>query len=219
MDDELIDLGPEQLLESGRLGRQVAMNRSDKPVFVDTQGKLCCRHGERAATIQEWIAKERLDPSFLRPTRCDCANVDGLLTDYRLQKAAFRPVEAPLPRAARLAKLYKLLGTMGAEEKVVNTRPQRKALTSAEGDVWVQPAGTLVCVHGNTVKPLAKIAKMAKITVEADQHRTSSFKRKAVVFCACLLKVPRRRGSVFAVASKAPPEWEAAAAAAEEEED
>ena len=179
-----VELGPERLLDSGRIGRQVAVNRSDNPVFVDSQGRLTCHHGERATSIQEWISKERADPSFKRPSMCDCGNIDGLLTDYGLEK---RDGTTALP-------LYKLLGALGAEQKVINTRPQRKTLTTREGEVWVQPAGTLVCAHGNTRKTLAKIAVGAAL------------KRKAVVLCDCTLKVPRRTGSVFAMPRTQTPE-------------
>jgi hypothetical protein len=52
-------LGPTVLLGSGRLGRQVAVSRSDRPVFIDTEGQVCCAHGERSATIQCWLNQER----------------------------------------------------------------------------------------------------------------------------------------------------------------
>jgi hypothetical protein len=61
------------------------MNRSDKTVFIDGQGKLVCHHGERAATIQEWIAKERTGTNYVRPSMCDCGNIDVLLTDYQIE--------------------------------------------------------------------------------------------------------------------------------------
>ena len=175
-----IVLGSEQLLDSGRTGRQVTVNYSDNPVFLDNQGKLVCHHGERAASIQEWISKERTDPSYERPSRCDCGNIDGLLTDYDIDKND--RVKSPSQ-----GSLYKLLGSLGAEQKVINTRPQRKAITTSDGEVWVQPAGTLVCVHGNTRKTLAKMAA----------GRCVSFKRKSLVPCNCMLKVPRRTGSIF----------------------
>ena len=175
-----IVLGREQLLDSGRTGRQVAVNRSDNPVFLDSQGKLVCRHGERAASIQEWMAKERMDPRYERPSVCDCGNIDGLLRKYDINQG--NTVMSPLQ-----GSLYKLLGNLGAEQKVVNTRPQRKAITTSDCEVWVQPTGTLVCKHGNTRKVLAKIAA----------GRGASFKRKSFVTCNCVLKVPRRTGSIF----------------------
>ena len=177
-----IVLGSEQLLDSGRTGRQVAVNRSDKPVFLDSQGKLVCHHGERAASIQEWMAKERMGPSYERPSVCDCGNIDGLLRKYDINQGD--RVMSPLQ-----GNLYKLLGNLGAEQKVINTRPQRKAIATSDGEVWVQPTGTLVCTHGNTRKALAKIAA----------GRGVSFKRKLSVTCNCVLKVPRRTGSIFGV--------------------
>ena len=40
-------LGPPVLLPSARVGRQVAINRSDKPVYLDLDGKPLCQHGEK----------------------------------------------------------------------------------------------------------------------------------------------------------------------------
>ena len=70
---------PLVLLPSGRLGRKVAINRSDKPVYLDCRSaaqKVLCCHGERAASIMAWLALERADASFTRPSVCDCQNVD-----------------------------------------------------------------------------------------------------------------------------------------------
>ena len=175
-------LGPFRLLPSGRLGRQVAINRSDKPVFVDGSGTPMCAHGERAPSIMCWLAQERANPEYVRPSMCDCGNIDGLMTDYNLR---CNPCED-----ATLAEqpLYKLLGAIGSEERVVNTRPQRKALVTREGEIWVQPSGTLVCEHGNARKLLTKIAS----------GKAQVFKRKSTVACSCKLKIPRRFGSVFA---------------------
>ena len=178
-----VELGPPKLLESGRMGRQVALNRSDKPVFVDNQGKLTCHHGERAICIQEWLAKERADESFVRPSVCDCQNIDGLLTDYKLADTD----KCVCPASMR--DFYQLLGALDAEQKVLNTRPQRKALTTPEGELWMQPSGTLVCTHGNTRKMLSRFAA----------GHAPSFKRKSLTPCKCTLRIPRRRGSVFAV--------------------
>lgn len=167
------------VLASGRIGRQIAINRSDCPVFLDQQGVAVCRHGERATSIMSWIAQERKDPDFIRNTSCDCENIDGLLTEYpKLEADA--SLELPL---------YQLLAEVGAEQKMVNTRPQRKALTTRDSEIWVQPNGTLVCTHGNTRKTLAKMSKGMK----------GGFKRKSTKVCDCRLSVPRRVGSIFVV--------------------
>ena len=42
-----VQLGPPVLLPSARVGRQVAINRSDKPVYLDLDGKPLCQHGEK----------------------------------------------------------------------------------------------------------------------------------------------------------------------------
>ena len=71
------DLGPTQLLASGRLGRKVAVNRSDKPVYVVEGGEMCCEHTELASAIHAWKLREKADPDYERPSVCDCQNVDG----------------------------------------------------------------------------------------------------------------------------------------------
>ena len=43
-----IQLGPPVLLPSARVGMKVAVNRSDKPVYLDLTGKPLCKHGEKA---------------------------------------------------------------------------------------------------------------------------------------------------------------------------
>jgi hypothetical protein len=82
-----VSLGPVRLLPSGRIARQVSINRSNEPVFIDKDGVTCCRHGERGATIQAWLNTERVDPEFERPSTCDCGNLDGLLTAYDITSA------------------------------------------------------------------------------------------------------------------------------------
>ena len=133
-------MGRTELLASGRLGRQVQVNRSNRGVFVDSQGKRVCCHGERAGTIQGFIQAERDGQTNVRyPSTCDCANVDGLLSN------------APSPNwDVSDLSLFELLVNLGAEETVTNGRPQRKALGDGADEIWVQPAGTIVCKHGNT---------------------------------------------------------------------
>ena len=178
MDDSL------RLTPAGRLGVQVAQNKSDQPVLVCAEGKAMCVHGERAASIQAWLNAERADPNYNRPSVCTCKNLDGLLTDYRGVTPPVPPVD--------LKSLYKLLGTLDAAECVNNSRPQRLAIKTATSELWIQPAGTVVCKHGNTRKVISKMAK-----TDGARHRRSS-----VTKCACCLSVPRRVGSVFATKGK-----------------
>lgn len=175
-------LGPTTLLASGRIGREVGVNRSDRPVFVDAEGHICCEHGERAATIQSWINAERENPeaTVCRPSVCNCANLDGLLTSYHVPDAE-RPVQS--------GSLFKLVGSLGTTEIKANTRPQRFVLTTHKGnEIWVQPSGTIVCRHGNSQKTLNKLT----------MGKEARFRSASVVKCACRsLSIPRRVGSVF----------------------
>ena len=179
-------LGSTEFLLSGRLGRQVTVNRSDNAVFIDSEGQLCCKHGERAPTIQAWLNAERArtaakeDSDFSRPSSCDCKNVDGLLTNYKIEKTEW-------PKMG--SSLYKCLGALGAQETSQHARPQRFAITTNENsEIWVQPSGTLVCKHGNSKKLLKKLAT----------NRDTKFRSSCVIKCYCSLTVPRRVGSVFA---------------------
>lgn len=180
-------LGPTVLLSSGRLGREVAVNRSDRPVFIDSEGHICCEHGERAPTIQAWINAERAKDegdATNRPSFCDCKNLDGLLTSYDVD-------ETQWPKLT--CSVYKQLGVLGAQETNFNTRPQRFALTTHEGvELWVQPSGMLVCKHGNSKKTLTKLR---------DTTTNKKFRSSRIIKCeCCTLSVPRRVGSVFAAA-------------------
>ena len=179
------ELGKIELLDSGRLARKVATNRSDHPVYVDSEGHTCCLHGERAQSIQCWLLFERKDPAFKRPSCCDCQNVDGLWTTYQSAK------DLPWPESSE--SLFTMLGHFGAPEITNNTRPQRKALTTHAGiELWIQPSGTLVCKHGNTRKMLSKMKSDA-----------ANFRSSRVVKCDCTLSIPRRIGSIFAPKKKA----------------
>lgn len=176
MDDRL------RLTPAGRLGVQVATSKSDQPVLVCAEGKAMCMHGERAASIQAWLNAERADPSYKRPSVCNCKNMDGLMTDYRSVAAA------PGVPSVDKKSLYKLLGTLKKKQCTNNSRPQRLCIKTTTAELWVQPAGTIVCKHGNTRKAIAKMAK-----TDSARHR-----RNGVTTCTCCLTVPRRIGSVFA---------------------
>ena len=122
----------------------------------------------------------------MRPSACDCGNIDGLLSVYTYD------TESLHEPALEDLSLYKLLERLGAEQRTVNTRPQCKAITTKTGEVWVQPAGTLVCKHGNTRKVISKLTAGG----------TCSFKRKSLVKCDCALHIPRRTGSIFVLHRK-----------------
>lgn len=185
-------LGPTVLLASGRLGREVGINRSDRPVFIDSEGHICCEHGERAPTIQAWINAERErakdeGDATNRPSVCNCQNLDGLLSSYGIDEAQWPKLTCPL---------FKQLGSLGAAEAKFNTRPQRFALTTHEGvELWVQPSGMLVCKHGNSKKTLLKL--------QDTNNTRPKFRSSRIVKCGCTsLAVPRRVGSVFAAKCK-----------------
>lgn len=169
-----------RLTPAGRIGAPVALSKSNREVLVCTKSETMCVHGERPASLLAWMASERADPTFKRPSVCDCQNLDGLLTNY---KGA-----CPLVPDVRMATLYKVLGEIGTEEIVVSGRPQRLAIdTSSSGQIWIQPAGTIVCKHGNTRKMVTSMAN----------PETARRRKNGVTVCDCKLVIPRRQGSVF----------------------
>ena len=52
-----VELGPTEILMSGRLGRQLL--GVEPKVYVDPLGHICCRHGEGEACIQHRLSEER----------------------------------------------------------------------------------------------------------------------------------------------------------------
>ena len=175
------------ILPSGRLGYPVSINRSDRPVFVDPNGARMCMHGEKAHTIRTWTAAERAhEPGFTRTSACTCCNADGLLSA--------RPA-APCDVPATNNGLYGLLGALGAPEKEIDSRPQRLALKTADAELWVQPSDMVVCEHGNSRKILNKLREQREGC--SPQDPPIHFRSKRVVRCECVIRVPRRHGSVF----------------------
>ena len=152
-------IGPTVLLASGRLCRRVAINRSDRHVYIDSGGHAVCEHGERKATIATWLAREQQDPDYKRPSLCDCVNVDGLCTKYAIPPEEW-PVRPEKP-------LYHLLGDLGVEQKAVSGRPQRLAFRTATVETWVRPSGCLVCQHGNSRRVLKSIVRACALEAAA----------------------------------------------------
>ena len=184
------------ILSSGRLGYPASINRSDKPVFIDTRGARMCMHGEKGALIRTWMAAEKDDPGFDRGSPCTCRNVDGLMSGG--PTAACDPPKAYGPKSENL---YDLLGVLGAPEKESGSRPQRLALETTGSELWVQPSGQVVCEHGNSRKILDKLQRQRASM--ADEQSPAHFRSSGMTRCGCIMKVPRRRGSVFGDASRA----------------
>lgn len=134
-------LGPVVILSSGRVGRKVGVNRSDKPRSTSTP--------QRWASIQSWTALERGSPATYRlPSHCDCIDTEGLQT--AATSAAVAAEELP-PCGLRGEPLWELAVATGAPEKWVYGRPQRLLHTSVEGhELWVGRKGALLCSHGHS---------------------------------------------------------------------
>ena len=186
-----------EILPSGRLGYPVSINRSGRPVFVDSKGVRMCMHGEKVTTIRMWKKAEQADPGFERGSECTCCNVDGLMT-----ARAAAACEPPAAFDPTCDNLYGLLGALDAPEKEIDSRPQRLALKTAGAELWIQPSGMVVCEHGNSRKILSKLCEQRKLCSPAESPPVH-FRSKRVARCDCIMKVPRRHGSIFGDAFRA----------------
>ena len=119
-----------------------------KQIFITTNGKLVCPHGECSSTISFWIREERkameagLPPPPRGGTRglsvCDCQNTDGLNGKVRVESIC-------LP--ARPSSLFEYLEQEDTEAIVVKGRDARR-IPYLPGPTFVTSHGRLVCRHG-----------------------------------------------------------------------
>ena len=84
----------------------------ERKVFITTDGKLVCEHGEVSSSICSWISTERrAEAAGVKPpprnSVCDCANTDGLHWTKEMPK----PLTNPNPPATTLFGVLKELET------------------------------------------------------------------------------------------------------------
>jgi len=206
-------LGPVVLLPSGRLGRK--LDGLDTEAFLDNNGYVVCKHGERASSICNWYTQ----PSRTRDTTCDCKTTSRLklplktcsdptclcTTNPKLfhsfshpkrmevckGELIFKPTEWPA-FTPELPTAYHVLREMGREPVQASETEAKRcyAFTTTSGnDVWVRESGELVCKHGHS-----------RQTISIDRNRPEAERIRrldAGEACDCRIEVPRRDGGVL----------------------
>ena len=156
------DLYGVRLLASGRIGRLTAIaTKTGNPVYRGIDGSLLCCHGEVRSYVGSRLAGKKVEEES---GSCDCQNTDGLFT-----------YTDTTPKPPVNVSLFELLGETGAEERIVDGRPIRRACTSGcLASVWIGLITNVVCEHAN--------------------GRT---RRDKPGGCGCIVVIPRRRHSAF----------------------
>ena len=158
-----------------------------KKVFLTTEGKFVCPHGECSSTICYWLREERKAKEAGEPlpprggcrglSTCDCQNTDGLNSKITDSDGAHQP-------ATRPPSLFEYLETQGAEMILVKGREARR-VPHLCGPTFVTSTGKLCCRHGATRFSLV--------------HKKKAGNRPScrLPACGCELKsLPVRRGGL-----------------------
>ena len=140
------------LLPSMQFATLYNIQPDGKQVFLTTEGKLVCPHGECSSTICYWLREERKakEAGLPLPPRggcrglstCDCQNTDGLNGKITDSDSAQQPVTRP-------SSLFAYLETQDAEKVLVKGREARR-IPHLCGPTFVTSAGKLCCRHGAT---------------------------------------------------------------------
>ena len=152
----------------------------ERRVFVTSDAKLLCEHGELASSIGSWLSKEQramrdgLEPPP-RNSVCDCQNTDGL----HWTKEMPGPRDSVAPPASTL---YGVLEALDAFKVEVRGRPLRQVPhTSGDDALFVsRKGGVLCCRHGTSLSALRgmRAGKIVKARGEP---------------CGCCVAQPPRR--------------------------
>lgn len=138
------------LLPSMQFATLHSVQPDGKQVFLTTEGKFVCSHGECSSTICYWIREERKakEAGLPLPPRggcrglssCDCQNTDGLNGKIADPDRAQQPPVRP-------SSLFEYLEQQGAEQIVVKGREARR-IPHLCGPTFVTETGKLCCRHG-----------------------------------------------------------------------
>jgi len=174
--DDEIQAGKWIVLPNLRVARLHHLS-GDRRVFITTDGKLVCEHGECSSSICSWLSAEqraRKEGVELpqRNSVCDCENTDGL----HWTKAMPQEAVGVLP-ADSFAGLLATLGTerVTARGRVLRHVPHTSLFLS-------EKEGMFCCRHGNSLSVLRLI------------HSGASRKFRGGVCKCCVSAPPRRLG-------------------------
>eukprot|EP00966_Prymnesium_polylepis_P299061 6910208-Prymnesium_polylepis.1 len=134
------------LLPSMQFATPHHVEANGKQVFITTDGKLVCPHGECSSTILHWIREERIakEKGLPVPVRggcrgvsaCDCQNTDGL--NGKHGDGGNKPTPA---------SLFEYLEQQDTELIIVKGRQARR-IPHLPGPTYVRETGALCCRHG-----------------------------------------------------------------------
>lgn len=182
---EEVEQGKWIVLPSMRVGRlQHTVPATGRRVFVTTDGRLVCEHGELASSICKWMAAAARaaregNPAPPRHSACDCENTDGL----HWTKEMPRP-DRILDQPAN--SFYGVLEALGTHRLSVRGRALRHVPHTCEHDALYvcQKGDMLCCRHGNSLKTLRAM-------------RLGNRRDFRGVVCTCSTKEPPRRQGCF----------------------
>ena len=142
------------LLPSMRFGRLYSTQPDGRKIFLTTDRKLVCPHGELSSTISYWTAMEKHAvekgiPPFPRggyqcPSICDCQTTEGL--NGKVSADVCVPAD-PSP------SLFEFLATKDVESIQVKGRKALR-IPHLESPTFVTTIGTVTCRHGATRRSL-----------------------------------------------------------------
>ena len=152
----------------------------ERKVFITTDGKLVCEHGEVSSSICSWMSAEQRAKgagieSPPRNSACDCANTDGLHWTKEMPK----PLVSLDPPADTLFGILNELGTCRvtvrghALRHVPHTNGTAALFVSEKG-------GLLCCRHGHSLNVLRAM-------------HAGKIKKYRGGACDCCIKKPPRR--------------------------
>ena len=136
------------LLPSTQFATLYSVQPDGKHVFLTTEGKLVCPHGECSSTICYWLREERKarEAGESPPPRggsrglstCDCQNTDGL--NGKIADSDIKPPTRP-------SSLFEYLEDQDSEKILVKGREAR-LIPHLCGPTFVTSTGKLCCRHG-----------------------------------------------------------------------
>ena len=149
-------------------------------VFITTDAKLVCEHGEVSSSICSWLSTEqRFKSAGMEPpprnSVCDCANTDGLHWTKEMPKplVALDPPADTLFDMLNALDTYKVVVRGHGLRHVPHTKGTAALFASEKG-------GLLCCRHGHSLNVLRAI----------HEGKTKKFRGGV---CNCCVKKPAHR--------------------------
>ena len=149
-------------------------------VFITTDGKLVCEHGECASSIGSWVSAEQRanvesEDAPPRKSICDCSNTDGM----HWTKGMPKPIVAIDPPADTL---FGVLNSLDTHKVLVRGHALRHVPHTCDASALFvsQKGGLLCCRHGHSLNVLRAM----------HSGKTTKFRGG---ICHCCPQTPPRR--------------------------